>query len=66
MKELMKMTYKEHMKELKKIQNECKKHHYCDGCKYYTISGCALQHIPEEWKLEYLYSYTEGGADNGK
>lgn len=51
------MTYKEIMELLKEIQDDCRERFSCDGCKFYTIEGCALQHIPDQWNLELLYTF---------
>ena len=53
------MTYKELIEILKEIQDDCKERRMCQGCKFYTIEGCALQHIPDEWNLDLLYIYPE-------
>ena len=36
---------------LKEISGDCKERISCDGCQFYLYEGCALQHIPDEWKL---------------
>ena len=51
------MTYKEIMEILKEIQDDCSARVSCDGCKFYTLEGCALKHIPDLWDLESLYTF---------
>jgi hypothetical protein len=51
------MTYKELMQILKEIQDDCSARVSCDGCKFYKIEGCALNHIPDQWNLEDLYTF---------
>ena len=46
------MTTTELKQILQEIKDDCKERRNCDGCKFYLYEGCALQHIPDEWKLD--------------
>lgn len=50
-------TYDELMELLKEIQDDCRERFSCEGCKFCSIEGCALQHIPDQWKIELIYTF---------
>lgn len=61
------MTYRDIMLILKEIHDDCAERKVCNGCKYDTLYGCSLKHIPEEWTIELLYTYPEEwSGDDGE
>ncbi|WP_406044041.1 hypothetical protein [Succinimonas sp.] len=57
------MTYKEIMELLKEIQDDCRERVMCNGCKFHTIEGCALQNLPDQWKIELIYTFPKPEPD---
>lgn len=59
------MINKEIAQILTEIQGDCLERSICAGCKFYTTDGCTLGHIPSDWELNRVISYTKEDSRQG-